>query len=289
MITAHFDRIVNQLRNYSKSLAIENIFVDKPWTIIDEDNEMQRLIFKKDRSLIMSKNGQVNKGSWDYLPEAKSIVINRINDSILCNEAYIDEGVMILRLDGTANQFFTLANENIIPDLDVYKYMANKRQEKLNIEERRLIDGKLLEIDMGQRDFPAIGHGVSINLKEVADGKYQLAHSNEYYEIISSKIIQIIIVKAYENPEGIEFTVHQRNNYQISVGDLVFVNDILVKNQTINFSHLERLVVSDGKVVKLEYKNVLLREYPEVVLLLFVIALLLIIYFMIHYLQLSGI
>ena len=66
----------------------------------------------------MSKDGQVNMGKWDYLPEAKSLLIDRGKDTILCNEGFIDEAVMILKMDGTNNNFFVLANENIVPDLD---------------------------------------------------------------------------------------------------------------------------------------------------------------------------
>lgn len=255
MIKAHFDSIVNQLKNHSASLRTENIFVDKPWTIIDQDNELQRLVFKRNRSLIMSKNGQVNHGSWDYLPEARSIVINRINDSILCNEAYIDEGIMILRLDGTANQFFTLANENVIPDLDINKYLSKKRYEKLHIKVLTLVNGKLLEVSGEGFSDTYIGRSVSIDTEEVGDGTYEIAGSNKLYEIAGSKIIQITTAIVYKNPEGIQFTVHQKNNMEISMGDSVFLNDKLFENQTINLTKWKNLVVSNGKVVRFGYNS----------------------------------
>lgn len=64
--------VVNQLRNYSTTLDKTSILINKPWTLIDEEFEMQKLIFKKNKELILSKNGQVQIGSWDYFPEAKS-------------------------------------------------------------------------------------------------------------------------------------------------------------------------------------------------------------------------
>ena len=255
MITAHFDKIVRQLRNHSASLKMENIFVDKLWTIIDDDQEIQRLLFKQDRSLIMTKNGQVKHGTWDYLPEARSIVINRKSDSILCNEAYIDEGVMILRLDGTDNQFFTLANANVIPDLDITKYLKTKRHEKLGIAVLKLVDGKLLEINYNEMLDTYIGRSVSIDMEDVKDGIYEIAGGNKFYEITESKIIQIRTAVVYNNPEGIQFTVNQKNNDTISIGDTVFINKGLVENQSIKFSKRKILVISDGKVIRFGFED----------------------------------
>jgi hypothetical protein len=118
--------IVSQLRNFSATLEKASILIDKPWALIDEEFEMQKLIFKKNKELILSKNGQVQIGKWEYFPEAKSLLIDRSSDKkdiILCNEVFIDEGVMVLRIDGLENRFFLLANENIVPDLDAIKYL----------------------------------------------------------------------------------------------------------------------------------------------------------------------
>ena len=50
---------------------------------------MQKLIFRKNKELIMSKNGQVTIGKWDYFGEAKSLLIDRGANIILCNEGFI--------------------------------------------------------------------------------------------------------------------------------------------------------------------------------------------------------
>jgi hypothetical protein len=263
MIKAHFDSIVSQLRSHSVSLTKENIFVDKPWTIIDEDNEMQRLVFKRNKSLIMSKNGEVNYGSWDYLPEMRSIVINRINNSILCNEAYIDEGVMILQLDGTSNQFFKLANANIIPDLDINKYLRNKHYEKFQIIVVKLVDGKLLEVYTGSLGCLNIGLPVMIDAKKVADGNYHLENSNKYYEVADGVIIQLRSAVIYINPDGVQITVNKKTNYDVSRGDSVFINNMVAEDQTINLSKFERLIIKDGKAVTLQHKNVIFGTYHD--------------------------
>jgi hypothetical protein len=61
--------------------------------MIDDEFEMQKLIFKRDKELIMSKNGKVTIGKWDYFAEAKSLLIDRGFDKLLCNEAFIMKGL----------------------------------------------------------------------------------------------------------------------------------------------------------------------------------------------------
>ncbi|MDZ7848159.1 MAG: hypothetical protein U5L96_16180 [Owenweeksia sp.] len=185
--------IAKQLRNYSLSLDKASILIDKPWALIDEEYEMQKLIFKKNKELILSINGKVQEGKWDYFPEAKSLLIDRNKDKILCNEAFVDKGVMILKLDGTENRFFILANENIVPDLDANRYLKELRYQKLKISEAELNDGRTLEV---QRKYeygePQLGNSVSVDAEPVEDGKYQLADNNKYFEIKKGRIFKIL-------------------------------------------------------------------------------------------------
>jgi hypothetical protein len=147
-VKEYLKNISKELKNYSKSLDKISILIDKPWAVIDVELEMQKLIFKKDKSLIMSKNGKVTKGTWDYLPEANSIIIDRINDQILCNAAFIDDVVLILKLDGTSNDFFALANENKLQDLNIIGYFNDilyKQERLLETKQEIELDKAALE------------------------------------------------------------------------------------------------------------------------------------------------
>ena len=204
--------IVKQLRNYSATLDKTSILIEKPWALIDDEFEMQKLIFKKDKELILSKNGQVQIGKWDYFPEAKSLLIDRNTDKILCNEAFIDKGVMVLRLDGTDSRFFILANENIVPDLDANRYLKELRYQKLKIAETKLIDGRILEVQReNERSEPQIGNSVTEEAENIEDGKYQLANQNQYYEVKKGRIFKILTETKYTNPIGQEIIIQQQN------------------------------------------------------------------------------
>ena len=137
---------VNQLQFISKSLGKRELLVDKPWALIDEDGEIQKLIFKQNKEMILSKNGKVTIGSWDYFPGAKSLLIDRGRDKLLLNEQLIDENVLILKKDGTDNEFFALANENTLPDYNILGYLQQKKSIEFKTTTVELIDNRVLEI-----------------------------------------------------------------------------------------------------------------------------------------------
>ena len=98
------------------------IFVEKPWVIIDENQNIQKYIFKRNGELIMSLNGQVTVGRWEYLSSAKSLLIDRVQDKMLLNQNFIDPAVMILKKDNLYDDSLILANEILLPDLNVMNY-----------------------------------------------------------------------------------------------------------------------------------------------------------------------
>lgn len=252
--------IVKQLQRFSLSLDMTFLLIDKPWALIDEEFEMQKLIFTKDKELILSKNGQVQMGKWDYFPEAKSLLIDRVFDKILCNEVFIDKGVIVLRLDGTNSRFFILANENVVPDLNAYRYLRELRYQKLKIIEKKLVDGKILEV---QRDDewqpPQVGNPVTVEAEPVDDGKYQLEKPNQYFEIKKGRIFKILTETKYTNPSGHGISIQQQVHWKISKGDYVFMFERQVDNAIIDFSKTKNLVVRNGIVIRLERKNRVMR------------------------------
>ena len=249
--------IVQQLKNFSDTLDKTSILIDKPWALIDDEFEMQKFIFKRNKELILSKNGQAQIGKWDYLAEAKSLLIDRNVDKILCNEAFIDKGVMILRLDGTENRFFILANENVVPDLDAYRYLKDLRYQKLKIVESKLFDGRIFEVQRDDLDWevPVVGNPVTENAEPIEDGKYRLEKENQLYEVKRGRIFKILTETKYTNPRGQEIILQQQDNNKIRQGDYVFMFGKKVEQAIIDFSKSENLIVKDGVVLRLEPKN----------------------------------
>jgi hypothetical protein len=256
--------IVKQLKDYSATLDKTAILIDKPWAMIDDDQQMQKLIFKKNHELILSINGQIKMGRWEYLREARSLIIDRGDDKILCNEAFIDKGIMILKLDGTDNNFYVLTNENVVPDLDASRYLKELRYKKLKLIESKLSDGRVLEVKRQNETFdnPRIGDLVTIEAEEIEDGKYKMK-DNKIYKTQDSRIIKILTETTYTNPDGVEIVIEQKFPDSINIGDKVFIYGQRAKDGLLNFSTSKFMVVQNGRFVDYERKNPLFKSISK--------------------------
>ncbi|MDE0536741.1 hypothetical protein, partial [Tenacibaculum sp. L6] len=57
---------------------------------------------------------------------SNSILLEINKEKRLYNNLFIDKGIMIFKLDGSSTNLFVLANQNIIPDLDISSYLYAK-------------------------------------------------------------------------------------------------------------------------------------------------------------------
>lgn len=120
------------LKSYNQGLAKQNLLVDIPWTMVDGELNIQRLIFRKDKSLYIVKEGEIQESKWEYLSTMDSLIIELGGKKLLLNEVYADGKALILKRDGVAAEFFCFANQKEIPDLNLVGYL--KRIEKLDPE-----------------------------------------------------------------------------------------------------------------------------------------------------------
>jgi hypothetical protein len=71
-----------------------------------------KYIFRSNNELLISKDGSVEKGSWEYLGN-NSLLIDQKNNSFLFNNGFLNDKVMALKIDGK-NEYAILLNENKI-------------------------------------------------------------------------------------------------------------------------------------------------------------------------------
>ncbi len=222
---------MNEILNYfvkslaAKSLTLKkkSILIEKPWALIDDDGEIQKLIFKRDKGLILSKNGVVTIGSWDYYPEARALLIDRNTDKLLLKEQYIDDNVLILKKDGTDNDFFALANENTLPDYNVPKYLNSLKCKEFGIYETKLLNGYILQIHGGPRYqlYNGLnGHDVTqidnnnYNSIDLNDGAYMTEDKKYTLYIQDGKTasIKINFLKKLANGDIVEILTSSQSN-----------------------------------------------------------------------------
>lgn len=225
---------VKSLSSSTQSLKKKGILVDKPWALIDDDGAIQKLIFKKDNGLILAKNGKVSEGTWEYFPEAKALLIDRGNDKLLLKEQFIDENVIILKKDGTENDFYALANENTLPDYNIAWYLNTLRCKELKICKKKLYSGDFIQIHNGLNVFNIhdyYGHYIELTdqkfrIKELDNGHYLTEDKLNTFYVKNNQIVK--------TTKNVVRTLDDQRTIEIENGDKDIDLNNLSKKVTIN-------------------------------------------------------
>lgn len=132
--------IIPSIQRYSKKLDDLSWLNNHHWVSLgDIHDEKKVFIFRSNKQLLISINGIVEKGTWDYIGN-QSILIEIKNDSFLLRHGFLDEYIFALKLDGTQSYAF-LINEtkfntelNTIQDVLSYLKMRYSTQSNQNIK-----------------------------------------------------------------------------------------------------------------------------------------------------------
>lgn len=266
----HLKGLINRISQYSLKLDKIASFAGIQWVFIDENSNKQSYIFKRDGRLIMTLSGKAQIGSWEYLPEAESILINRIQDKILLNHVFFDEALMILNYDGALEEdFFILANERKIPDLNIINYLRSKNnaikikeaqrstKKKVNL---KLINGDLLTIFTNYNNYNDDISG--FNVGDIGIIRDQLPNDGLYisndgkYNITFSEgsITDFYVNHGYKLSDGTVIIVRCNHFYTPSKGDLA--NDEKgqpIKSGKYKIGFMDYVTVDNGRIVKFSY------------------------------------
>jgi hypothetical protein len=120
--------VQSSLKSFNQGLAKQNMLVDIPWTMVDGELNIQRLIFRKDKSLYIVKEGEIQESKWEYLAAMDSLVVNVQGKKLLLNEVFADGNALILKKDGITTDFFCFVNQKEIPDLNLAGYLKRIKE-----------------------------------------------------------------------------------------------------------------------------------------------------------------
>lgn len=241
----YIENILPRLKKFSEDLDKKEFFIEIPWVYIDKDLNRQKYIFKRNGELIMSCNGQVNIGKWEYLSTAKSLLIDRVTDKILLNQYFIDSSIMVLKLDGDQNNFI-LANEIRMPNLDIEKYLKSIYYQKNNIKTVELENGTCLELLNFQGSVT--NSTVSIEGEIVSDGIFKNATYPKKYVIQNSKILKVLVEELYKTDKG-NLLVEIWQGYNALPGDNAYLNNLPAPDGKYKKGFLDYLYVKGGKII----------------------------------------
>lgn len=241
----------------NQKLAVKQILVDKPWALIDSDGEIQKLIFKDDNGLILSKNGKVVTGTWEYFPNSRALFIDRGTDKILLQDQYIDENILLMKRDGTDDEYFALANENTIPTYNVSWYLLKKHYESQEITALLLKNHNILLIHNKLNPYNDIGSTVELIDKDrvqlpILDGKYISNTLNTTVVIKNQHITDVLRNSHLKTISGKSFTIEGPISDVLSdsIDRTIYAEGELAQSQTIQFQQNEYIIVDNGIIKK---------------------------------------
>lgn len=237
--------LIPRLIAFSESLDKKDLFCDKPWVVLDNNLNQQKYIFRRSGDLIMSLNGQVTMGKWEYVKEARSLLIDRIEDKILLNQEFIDNAIMVLKKDGLKDEPFIMINEIQLPDLNAFDYLKRLFYAQYNISEYQLDDGRTLQLSMQLANDSY--RKAFIEGETIGDCVLLNANLTDKYLIRKSKLIRTLQMFRYPTSKG-EIVIEHSINGFIAVGDAVFQNNSPAPDGRYRLGLFKSINVKNGKV-----------------------------------------
>lgn len=102
--------IIPRIQRYSKKLDNLILLTNQHWVILDDiDKSKKVFIFRNNGELLISINGRVNKGKWEFLGN-NTLLIDQNNNSYLYKHGFFDESILALKMDGV-NEYLFIVNE----------------------------------------------------------------------------------------------------------------------------------------------------------------------------------
>ncbi len=249
--------LLPRLMEFNQTLDKKELLIDQPWILTSDGHSKQRFIFRRNGQLIQSVNGHVETGTWEYIAAAQSLLIQSRSTNLLLNHGFFDKGVLLLRKDGSNEAPWLLANERLIPDLDVEGYLKKMVGLKQRIGWLQITSGEELEFDDPFSSGIRQGCAVKLNGMEVPDGTYSSSDDKFYMEIRSSSVIKLYVKNDYQTDKG-TITIQEVSNQDppLKAGLKVWIcqqpapdNHYVFENNDIPAKYID---VENGVIVKVK-------------------------------------
>jgi hypothetical protein len=122
--------IIPKIQRFSQRLDDLTKLTNQHWVSLGDINQTKRVfIFRTNNQLLISDNGIVEKGSWEYLGN-QSLLLETKAESYLLKHGFFDENVIALKLDSTDSYAFFINETKYHGELnnigDVLQFLDNR-------------------------------------------------------------------------------------------------------------------------------------------------------------------
>lgn len=119
----YLNNILPRLKRYTIQLNQIEYFIEKSWIKYDIENYVE-FTFERDKSLIISINGNTQTGSWNLLSTGKLHIIKPDGDELLSPE-FLSEDIFILSKKNIAYSVQLFVNEKYISGQKIEEYVES--------------------------------------------------------------------------------------------------------------------------------------------------------------------
>lgn len=104
--------ILPRLRRHSSQLNRIEMFIERPWLKFNDNNRVE-YTFERNKTLIISTNGDAQVGTWELLSTGK-LLIQKPNGDEQLEPQFLNDNLFILSKPNSEDQLSLLINERII-------------------------------------------------------------------------------------------------------------------------------------------------------------------------------
>lgn len=212
--------IIPKIQAYSKKLDDTSILTNQHWVSVNEiENSKTVYIFRQNEQLLISENGKIERGKWEYIG-SNSLIIDRQTESFLFKHGFLDDSILALKVDGT-DTYALFINETKygkeINNLkDVVSFLKNRYLKTVEgecLHRSNLNDNRVGSIQLTNGDeltFYSIeenqtyiieGCTVLLNGVKPIDGLYK-SEQDKRFEIKNGILVNEFYVEKYKQSNG---------------------------------------------------------------------------------------
>jgi hypothetical protein len=182
--------IIPRIQRYSQKLDNLTLLTNQHWVVLDDINQAKTVyIFRDTNELLISTNGKVEKGKWEYLGK-NSILIDFKDQAYLYRHGFFDENVLALKIDGK-EEYALLINESkyqrelntlsSVLDFLNHHYPNNSADSEVSIRDIKYkSDGNLSKIGYFEKFAVSFSNGKKVDIYErLSNGEYFIYTHND--------------------------------------------------------------------------------------------------------------
>lgn len=138
---------INRIKRLGENLDAKTILCNKSWQIFNDTGEKELYIFQENGDILLSTNGIVSQGKWQYISANKSILVSVKENSYMLHPSFSINNIMAMNLDGTERYMLMIEEQSLLALQlksleDLNKYLLSivnmdEQEEKEKIQKRK--------------------------------------------------------------------------------------------------------------------------------------------------------